>query len=272
MTEQRLKPYPKLFVRYYDFLVYNRETVEAGEVELDFISWMMDEVCSCEVHKILDVGCGNGRFLIPLVRRGFEVVGLDNSPEMLEECRRRLSVNNLKAELIQFDLENMNYEGEFDALICMDSVICYLLDAESIIETLTNFQKAIRPNGFVILENWNMFSQWELLEKEISEIRGNDLVRIDIKEKNHYNPFTSIWQIEMDADILDGDKIYKLKHTETLRAMTVGEMRMYLREGGFSKVTAYSDFDRSKSASNGGENMIFVCENDHNPDEKEFIP
>ncbi len=269
MTKKHLKPYPKLFARYYDFFVYNRETVEASEAELDFISWAMDEVCACEVHKVLDVGCGNGRFLIPLVRRGFEVVGLDNSPEMLDECRRRLSVNNLAAELVRSDLMDMSYAGEFDALICMDSVICYLLDTESIIKTLTKFHQAIRPNGLVILENWNMFSQWGLLEKEISEIRGNDLVRIDIKEKNHYNPFTSIWQIEMDAEILDGDKSYKLKHTETLKAMTVGEMRMYLSEAGFGKVTAYPDFDGSKSTSKGGENMIFVCGNDHNYEEEE---
>jgi len=272
MTEKRLKPYPKLFARYYDFLVYNRQTVEASEIELDFISWAMDEVCACEVHKILDVGCGNGRFLIPLVRRGFEVVGLDNSPEMLEECRRRLSMNNLRAELVRSDLMDMSYASEFDALICMDSVICYLLDAERIIRALKKFRQALRPTGLLILENWNMLSQWELLEKEISEIRGNDLVRIDIKEKNHYNPFTSIWKIEMDAEIIDEGRSYKLKHTETLRAMTVGEMRMYLREAGFSQVTEYPDFDRSKSGNKDGENMIFVCGNDNSPAEKGFTP
>ena len=46
---------------------------------------------------ILELGCGTGRLLLPLARAGCEVVGLDNSPEMLNRARGRLAPESARA-------------------------------------------------------------------------------------------------------------------------------------------------------------------------------
>ena len=49
----------------------------------------------------LDIGCGTGRVLIPTARAGFEITGLDLSPFMLNECRKKLEKQpeNVKARV-----------------------------------------------------------------------------------------------------------------------------------------------------------------------------
>lgn len=40
-------------------------------------------------QPVLDVGCGTGRLLLDYFSQGFDVVGLDNSPEMVALCREK---------------------------------------------------------------------------------------------------------------------------------------------------------------------------------------
>jgi SAM-dependent methyltransferase len=57
----------------------------------------------------LDVGCGTGRTLLDLLARGFDVDGLDNSPEMLALCRA-------KGEAAGYDMASRLHRGEMQAL------------------------------------------------------------------------------------------------------------------------------------------------------------
>ena len=57
------------------------------------------EVCRRPVQDVLDVGCGTGKHLIPLVRDGLRLTGVDYSEAMVRECRRKLDRRGLDAEL-----------------------------------------------------------------------------------------------------------------------------------------------------------------------------
>ena len=50
---------------------------------------------------VIELGCGTGRVLIPTARAGFEITGLDLSPFMLNECRKKLEKQpeNVKARV-----------------------------------------------------------------------------------------------------------------------------------------------------------------------------
>jgi len=63
-------------------------------------------------HKLLEIGCGTGLFLEVLYQMGFDVTGMDNSPEMIMAARERFQN---RAEFHLGDGEHMGYgDNEFD--------------------------------------------------------------------------------------------------------------------------------------------------------------
>lgn len=254
------KKYDRNFARLYDLLVYGREEAEADDIELCFLKWVFHELCQRKVKEILDIGCGTGRYLIPLAREGYKSTGLDNSAGMIDECSYRLRRQRLNADLIQKDLTDIDFGGKFDAILCMNSVICYLLDTEKILDALRRFQRALRPKGILVLDNWNFFAQWDRFGRTYSDMRGNDRIRIEYQDRHWYDDFSSIYHIEIIANVHDGKKAtYRVYREEVLRAMTVGEMEIYLKDAGFAQVSAYPDFDRSNVNHISGKRMIFLA-------------
>ncbi|MEK9137748.1 MAG: class I SAM-dependent methyltransferase, partial [Bacteroidota bacterium] len=253
------KPYDDDFARLYDLFVYARNEVEADAEEVDFLAWAFRDLSGRGVKDVLDVGCGTGRNLIPLVRNGFTVTGLDNSRGMLKETSRRLRKHGLSADLVEQDMEKLTYTQQFDALLCMSSGIDYLLTADRMDATLTLFRNALRPGGMLVLDSWNFLAQWQRLDKPYSDVRTSDGVRIEYSDRQWYDNFTSIYHMEMGGIVHEGDKTYNIQTHHALRAMTVGERRRCLRAAGFVNVSVHPGFtSRLEDSPPNAERIICV--------------
>lgn len=245
-----MDPYEKDFAHYYDILVHGKEYAQAKPEEVGFIHEILQQY---NASTILDVGCGHGRFLIPLLQKGYTVTGIDMSIYMLTELKNRLQSHKLYANLICMDFETMYFNQQFTSIICMDSVICYILETEKIISSLKKCYNALTPQGVLIIENWNMFSQWNILGTTRSYKHIHENNTITWKETYHFEPFTSLFSIDITGSVQNG-KIHLFNHQELLRAMTAGEMIMYLKEAQFKKIKVYPGIQKSSD-----DVMIFVA-------------
>ena len=71
-------------------------------------------------RSVLELVCGTGRVTIALARHGFDVTGIDNSPDMLRQLRKnREQAGNLRGplRLVQGDMRDFSLERKFDAVI-----------------------------------------------------------------------------------------------------------------------------------------------------------
>jgi SAM-dependent methyltransferase len=66
---------------------------------------------------ILEAMCGSGRLLLPLLRLGFKIDGLDNSAEMLESCEKRCLSEKLKVSLFNQKIENQELSKDMMGFI-----------------------------------------------------------------------------------------------------------------------------------------------------------
>lgn len=244
--------------RAYDLLVHNSLDAEADETEMAFLRHAFDQARRA-VQDVLEVGCGTGYWLLPLARAGRRVTGIDLSPSMLNECRRKLAQAGLDADLRPADMMELDVESAFDAALCMTGTLCYLLDAESIVELLRRLQRALRPGGVLVIENANLCAQWYCSEEPFRAVRRDGDMRIDYSERHWYEDFTSIYHIDLVATVREGAHSYEFRREEVLRAMTVGEMTAYLRAAGFDEVTAYPSFDLSLIEEGNSDRMLLLA-------------
>ena len=66
---------------------------------------------------MLDVACGTGNAAIPAAAAGGEVTGLDITPELFEDARRRAAEAGVEIEWVEGDAEDLPFEdGSFDVV------------------------------------------------------------------------------------------------------------------------------------------------------------
>lgn len=99
--------------------------------------------------KVLDIGCGSGRDLAVLIRKGFDAYGIDPVSEFVEisqkihpELLGRVKVGQLPNLAIPFD-------GEFDGLLCC--AVLMHLDRTKLEESIKAFKLVIKPDGRVLI-------------------------------------------------------------------------------------------------------------------------
>ena len=252
-------PYDEGIARVYDLLVHGRPDDEAEGVELEFLQWALEDVCPRDVQDILDVGCGTGRHVVPLARLGYRVTGMDSSPAMVGECRRKLTQQGLSADLRAVGLQELGESTAFDATICMDSVICYLQDTECIANALGALHDALRPGGILVLDNRNFLAQWPRYGVPFSDERRSGDLRIEYEDVHWLDDYAALYHVELDATLVQGSRACKLHNEDVLRVMTVGETVVYLRDAGFTGISSYPDFDRELWSEPCGERMIFLA-------------
>jgi ubiquinone/menaquinone biosynthesis C-methylase UbiE len=94
-------------------------------------------------QRVLDVGCGPGRHALALAQRGIEVLGIDLSPDFIALARD----NDTTAQFETMDVRDLDFDQEFDALICLCQGGFGLLGGDDDEHVFARFQRALRPNG-----------------------------------------------------------------------------------------------------------------------------
>lgn len=113
--------------------------------------------------RLLDVGCGPACMEEDLLARGFTVVGVDASMEMLRHGERRLAGHPLRhrCRLEPGDVERLQYpDGSFDAVICM-GVLEYLAAYD---RAIGEIHRVLRSGGLAVLTVPNRLSPRHVLD------------------------------------------------------------------------------------------------------------
>jgi len=103
-----------------DYARVGRFVSDLGEAALDLLGPQMGE-------RILDVGCGDGALTHKIIERGAEVVGVDNSAELVAAARA------IGIEVLEMDAADMTFDTEFDAAFS-NAALHWMLDKERVAE------------------------------------------------------------------------------------------------------------------------------------------
>lgn len=131
-------------------------------------------------EKILDAGCGEGTLLFRLARKGYSVIGLDQSEEFVESLRKQIQTYKLEP-FIEVHL------GSVDALPLADSSMPSIVCAEVLEHlqdespTLAEFSRILQPDGHLFITvpaNPQMWSSWDQMAGHYRRYSRDDITSV----------------------------------------------------------------------------------------------
>ena len=124
------------------------------------------DLAAAQGGRVLEIACGSGRVLLPLVRAGHAVTGLDASPHMLALTREKLTAAGpavaARAQLVQGDMRAFALDGQFDLALVAVKSFAYLASRAEQLQTLTAIARHLRPGGALALDLLNPDPAWLL--------------------------------------------------------------------------------------------------------------
>src|SRR3954453_6811917 len=113
---------------YADARLYDR-LFPGGEPAVDFYRAKADRQGGC----VLELGCGTGHKLIPIASDGHPCVGLELSPQMLAEARRKAGERGVEMEWVQGDMREFDLGRRFDLVLIAANSLLHLHRAEDVV-------------------------------------------------------------------------------------------------------------------------------------------
>jgi len=116
-----------------------------NEMEMNFIlSKLKPE------DEVLDLGCGTGRFTVPMAERVQRVTGLDLCPAMIEKAREKTSQRGLRVEFKEGDMTNLQFaDKSFDVVTSMVALMHIPLDQRQAV--FSEAARVLKPGGRMII-------------------------------------------------------------------------------------------------------------------------
>lgn len=102
--------------------------------------------------KILEPMCGTGRFLIPLLERGYSITGFDYSPYMLDVCRRKCKERALICDLVEATFETFSLDENYNLIFIPSGSFGHLITQEEVSQALKFIASRLNSGGKFVFE------------------------------------------------------------------------------------------------------------------------
>lgn len=228
---------------------------EAPEDELNFYLSYADKN-----QNILEPMCGNGRFMIPFIQKGYNIYGIDLSSQMLNKLKEKVP----DAQVSCIDILNFMPNTLYDYIFIPSGSISLFTDIDLCLAVLKKIKSMLSANGkFVFAVDTIAARQIDNDDYTITtSVKTEQDCELILKNKSYYDEksqtqyLPSIYELHQNATILQTEYMDFQIHL-----YKSGEMEKYLRETGFKNIFTFSSFNKDISAGNNSEMFIFECSN-----------
>lgn len=188
---------------------------------------------------VLDMGCGTGKMTRMLADKGYDMIGVDFSMEMLEiaqehEAKREQGILYLCQDIREFELY-----GTVQAIVSNCDCVNYITEEEDLLQVFKLVNNYLDPGGIFFFDFNTKYKYEEMLaENTFAENRDKG----SFIWENYYDEESRINQYDLTLFIKQDQLYEKFEETHFQRAYTLEEIKRLLAEAGLEFVAAYDDY------------------------------
>lgn len=147
------------FARYYDILTGNVEYKKRA----DYFDRIIKKYSDKEKGVLLDLACGTGTLSEEMSLIGYDVIGADNSPEMLNIAFEKKIEKNLSVQYIMQDMRELDLFGTVDYTVCALDSLNHLPEIDDIKKVFRGVSEFSEKNGIFIFDMNTIYKHREIL-------------------------------------------------------------------------------------------------------------
>jgi ubiquinone/menaquinone biosynthesis C-methylase UbiE len=191
------------------------------------------------VHTVLDLACGTGTIACLLAQRGYQVTATDGSEEMLTQAMTKAAVLEERAPLFVLQaMPKLRLPEPVDAVVSTLDSLNYLTREKDIRETFRRVYRCLKPGGQFVFDV-NTPYKLRRMDGQLYMDEAEDSFCV---WRTFFSERTQVctYQVDLFQQRPDGawDRDYE-EHRE--RAWTEEQLREFLSEAGFDKITVTGD-------------------------------
>ena len=193
---------------------------------------------------VLELGCGTGSMTELLAEKGYDMIGVDNSEDMLEiAMEKRIESGHDILYLLQ-NMQEFELYGTVRAIVSVCDCVNYVTEKNELQEVFRLVNNYLDPDGVFIFDLNTRYKYEKILgEQTIGETREDHCFIWD----NYYDEDERINEYELTLFVRDEEQpqLYRKYQEEHFqRAYTLEQIRHMLTEAGLEYVTAYDDYTK----------------------------
>lgn len=108
-----------------------------------------------QAGRVLELACGTGRVLLPIASGGQPCVGLDLSPDMLAEARRKANELGVHVEWMQGDMRSFDLDQTFDFVFIAGNSLLHLHDTEDLVSCFRSVRRHLASGARFVFDVFN---------------------------------------------------------------------------------------------------------------------
>lgn len=225
---------------FYHILYKDRNYEEAQS----FMATLTSYLNIPEDGTILDLACGKGRHSVYLNRIGYDVTGLDLSPQSIASAKQ------YENDTLHFDVHDMSqpYSKQFDIVLNLFTSFGYFEDEEDNLNTVKSIKANLKPNGIGVIDFMN--SEFVINNLKPDEIKTVD--GIDFKLSRKYENGYIVKDISFEA----AGKEYN--YFEQVKAFTINDFKKLFETAKVNLIDVFGDYKLNKFNNNESERLIMI--------------
>ena len=216
---------------------------------------------------VCELGCGTGNITERLSAAGYDMIGIDNSYEMLDIANEKKLVADSHTLYLCQDMREFELYGTVRAVISICDSINYITENDDLVTVFKLVNNYLDPNGVFIFDfNTRHYYKDIIAGQTIAEARDD----ISFIWENDYDEAEDINVLELSLFISviksgagdgdggddDGNLYRKYEETHIQRGYTLDEIRSLIDASGLEYVTAYDAFTHNEA--NDASERIYV--------------